>query len=531
MSQSFSAFKSFTPEWIIRLSILLVVLPSLSLFVLSITNINAAAGFYGISPNDVQYSCIIFYAAMATFGVLEARFFKYIAVKEYFLICTVFLMLSCYVCFNVYSFGLLLIIRYVQGLLTCGILNITMTLMFNRLHSERARELSYSIVYCILASVIPLSTAVAAPIVDNYSFNALYKFALFSYVPGTVLILIFMNNVRFNRKNPLYQIDWPSFLLLTISFALVGYVAIYGQQYDWFDDQRIVAVFISIFVLIITFIIRQLHTKRPYIHLQVLKVRNFIIGIGLLYILYIIRGAFGITTSFMSNVLGFDPAYVGYMMLFNITGIVISVVISSRMILAKKPVQLIFIYGFSLLLIFHLYMGFLFTTQVDPLSMVFPMVLQGLGVGMLIAPIILFVVSSSPVKYGGTGSAMGILVRFSGFCSSIALINYFQLYGQNNHTNRFQDQLNILSPAAVERLNTFKQILIGKGVPVDQSAKIANSLLSKNISVQAQMRFGMDYYIFISCLIISVLLLVILIPSINRTIIRVKSKQKPNISY
>lgn len=531
MGRSQSFFKPFTPEWLIRLSILLVVLPGLSLFVLSITNINAAAGFYGISPNDVQYSCIIFYVAMATFGVLEGRFFKYVAGKEYFLICTVLLMFSCYLCFTIRSLALLLMVRYAQGLLTCGILNITMTLMFNRLHSERARELSYSIVYCILASVIPLSTAVAAPIVDNYSFNVLYKFALFSFVPGATLIFIFMKKIRFDRKKPLYQLDWPSFLLLTVSFAMLGYMAVYGQQYDWFDDLRITMALILFLVLMGMFTLRQLHAKRPYIHVEVVKLRNFIIGIGLLYILYIIRGAFGITTSFMTGILGYDPAHVGTMMIFNIIGIIISVIVSSRMILTKKPIRLIFIYGFSILLTFHIYMWFLFNTQVDGISLVFPIILQGLGVGMLIAPVILFVVSASPAKYGGTGSAIGILIRFSGFCSSIALINYFQLYGQNNHANRFQEQLTALNPVAVERLISFRQILVGKGIAVDHAVKIANGLLSKNITVQTQARFSMDYYFFIIWLIVAVLLILILFPSVNKTIIRVRNKQKPDISY
>jgi DHA2 family multidrug resistance protein len=139
-------FKKFAPEWLIRCCLLLVVLPGLILFVLSISNVNAAAGFYGISPNDVQYTCIIFYSAMASFVALEGRFFKFMDSKEYFLICTFLLILSCLLCYKIHSFTFLLIVRYIQGMLTCGTLNITMTLMFSRLHSERAREIAYSIV-------------------------------------------------------------------------------------------------------------------------------------------------------------------------------------------------------------------------------------------------------------------------------------------------------------------------------------------------------------------------------------------------
>src|SRR4051812_22064607 len=104
MSSTVPVFKLWAPEWLIRLTLLLVVLPGLILFVLSISNVNAAAGYYGISPNDVTYSCIIFYSAMASFVVLEGRFFKYIASKEYLLITVMLLMGSCYLCYRIHLY-------------------------------------------------------------------------------------------------------------------------------------------------------------------------------------------------------------------------------------------------------------------------------------------------------------------------------------------------------------------------------------------------------------------------------------------
>ncbi|WP_448634398.1 hypothetical protein [Pedobacter panaciterrae] len=67
-------FKRWAPEWLIRGTIFIVILPCLLLFGLSTANPNAAAGYYGIEPADVQYSMIIFYAAVASFFALERRF-------------------------------------------------------------------------------------------------------------------------------------------------------------------------------------------------------------------------------------------------------------------------------------------------------------------------------------------------------------------------------------------------------------------------------------------------------------------------
>lgn len=531
MSKIIPVFKTWVPEWLIRLTLLLVVLPGLTLFVLSISNVNAAAGYYGVSPNDALYTCIIFYAGMASFVVLEGRFFRYIASKEYFLICVLLLMATCYLCYSTHSFSLLLIFRYSQGLLTCGTLSITLTLMFSRLHSERAREIGYSVVYGILLSVIPFSIAATSSTIDAYNFNILYKVALYSYLPGAVLMFTFMNNIRFNRKLPLYQLDWPSFLIYTVGFCLAGYVAVYGQQYEWFDDKRILMALLTVGILIVIFIVRQRNLKRPYIYLQVFKNRNFILAVFLLYVLYIARGAFGITTSFMGTVLGLDPIHIGHLMMYNIAGIIAAVIISSRLVLMKKSMRQIFIYGFAILLIFHVFMCFIFTTQVDESDLILPVVLQGLGAGMLMTPIILFLVSSSPAKYGSTGSAVGIFVRFSGFCSSIVLINYFQLYRQNDHLNRFQDQLSVLNPAVEQKLTAIRLSLIGKGIAPDLADKMANNVFNRSISIQAQLRFALDYYQMISWLLLGVLLMIILSPHINRTIINLGSKRPAPIAY
>jgi len=531
MTKAIPVFKPWVPEWLIRLALFLVVLPGLILFVLSISNTNAAAGYYGVSPNDVQYSFIIFYSAMASFVVLESRFFKNIASKEYLMISVTLLMTTCFLCYLIRDFKIVLVFRYMQGLLTCCTLSITATLMFSRLHSERAREIAFSVIYGILLSAIPFSTFATSALIDNFNFNVIYKVAIYSYLPGAALMFVIMNNVRLNRKFPLYQLDWPSFLIYTTGFCLVGYIAVYAQEYDWFDDKNIRIAAILIIILILLFIIRQKGLKRPYIYLSVFRERNFIIGALLLYVFYICRGSFGITTGIMGAVWGLDPIHIGYLMIYNVGAIILAAIVSCKLILIKRPIRHIFIYGFSILLLFHVVMCFMFTTQVDAEELIIPVILQGFGAGMLMAPIILFVVSSSPAKFGNTGGAVGIFIRFSGFCSSIALINYFQLYRQTDHFNRFQDQLSGLTLATSDRLNAIRNGMIAKGVAPDQATKMANSLVNKGLMAQSQLRFALDYYQIISWVILGVLLMIILFPSINRTIINLKSKRPAPIAY
>lgn len=531
MTNSIPVFKPWVPEWLIRFALLLLVLPGVVLFALSVSNVNAAAGYYGISTNDAQYTLVILYGAMVGFIVLERRFLTHIAGKEYLLIGIMLLIGTCYLSYATHSFFVLLVCRYMQGMLTCGTISITLTLMFGRLHTERAKEIGYSVVYGILLVIIPLATLLTAAIIDNFSFNVLYKCALYSYLPGAAIMFVIMNNVRLTRKVPLLKLDWASFILYSAALCLIGYVLVYGQQLEWLDDARISIRIVGIILLLLIFIVRQVTAKKPYLHLAVFKNPKFTLGAFLLFVFYICRGSFGITTAYLGNVLGMDPIHIGYLLCYNIAGIIFSVVFASRLLLHRRSIRLIFISGFFILLVFHVYMCFIFGTQVDSSALIVPLILQGLGAGMLMVPIILFIITASPSKYGNTGSAVGIFVRFTGFCSSIALVNYFQLYSQSAHLNRFQDQLSPLNPDIAQRLTLYKQVLAGRGMLPDQAAKAANGLLSKTIAVQAQLRFSLDYYHLISWVLVATILVIALFPSVNSTVIKVNSNQPAPVAY
>ena len=150
---------------------------------------------------------------------------------------------------------------------------------------------------------------------------------------------------------------------------------------------------------------------------------------------------------------------------------------------------------------------------------------------MLMTPIIVFMVSSVPSHLGSTASATGVFFRFVGFCSSIALINFFQLFSRSSHFNRFQQELTDLNPLLTQRLTAYKQALINHGMLPDAATRVANGLLNRYISGQSQLRFAMDYYNFISWIILIIILLIALYPYLNRTNVNVRRNQPTSAMY
>ena len=524
MSSAIPVFRKWAPEWLIKVSLFLVLLPSIALFFLPLTNINAAAGYYGCEPADIQFSVVLWYAGYAGFYSLEHRFFAYLASKQYFILFTTLQMVGSLICYLTHDQFILFPVRFIQGLLFCSTASLSLSLMFTRLHSERAREISFSVFFGLILCAVPFNSFVTADLIDYTNFNIVYKVALFAFVPCLILLLLIMNNVRLKAHFPLHKLDWQSFSLYSIGLCLIGYIMVYAQQYLWFEDPRIQFSAIGIAVCTIIFLIRQKSMKRPYINLNIFRSRNFKVGLFVLFIMYICRFAANITTGFFSTVLRFDPRHVSYINLFNLAGLVIGVIIACCMILQKMSIRSIWVPGFILLLLFHSTMFFQFSVQANEHSYFLPLFTHGLGVGMIMVPTIVFTISSVHVSMGPSAAGVCLAIRYLGFCASIGIINYFDATSKSNHYNTFREHLSKIDLPVRQALQTQTHQLIARGMAPGTAARASNKLMVTGINRQAQLRFAMDYYEFISFLCIGMLLLIILFPYLNRTVVYLRAR-------
>jgi DHA2 family multidrug resistance protein len=525
MSVDIPIFKSWVPDWLAKAVLFIIVLPNLVIFFLPLANVNAGAGYYGCEPNDMQFAVVLFYVGYTSFYSLERRFFNYMATKEYFFIITFLQLLIAYTCYATNNLAIYFICRFLQGVAFTATVNISMNLIFNRLKSERAREVGFSLFFGLLICMIPIINFITADLIDSFNYNILYKCALFAYAPSLVLLGLVMNNVRLNVKFPLYQLDWAGFVYYAVFLGLFGYICVYGQEYYWLEDNRILFSSIASALFLAIGILRIIKQKRPYFDLAVFKYRNFKLGAIILLVFYICRFAAGLTPAYFVSVLGLDPIHLSYINLYNVLGIAAGVIFSCGLVLQHRPIRFILMSGFVLLLIYHAWMFFLFDTQANESEFVIPLIIQGLGAGMLMAPTIIFAISAVPAKLGASASGFCLLMRCLGFLLSTALINFFELFAKGKHYNTFQDQLTRVNPVARQVIARQVQGFMHKGFKAGEAVKLSNRLLVKSINTQGQIRFAMDYYQWISLMLILTIILIALFPYINKTILNLKSDQ------
>jgi MFS transporter, DHA2 family, multidrug resistance protein len=516
MTTEQSIFKPWVPEWGIRIAIFSLFLPNLVLFGISTANANSACSFYGFEPNDVQFSLIALYTGLVGFFPLEKRFASFFVTKDYLFMSVLFEIVTAYACYNARDLYMLILFRFLQGIANSCLASVCSSLIFSRLYTERSRAIGYSIVFGILLSVTPFITLISAPFLDFLDYDRLYFLMMYTFIPGSLFFLVIMRRGHLNPRIPISSIDWQSFVIYSLALLLIAYVLIYGQQYNWFSDKRMRWAFFVFLIATGLYVLRQMRLKTPYINLNVFSSPKFVTGFFLILVFYITRGAFNLTTTYFSSVLGMDPIHTGDILVFNILGVLIGAIVSSRLLISYRPFRMIWITGFSALLIYFLWMIFLFDSMAESSAFVIPLVLQGFGSGMLLASIIISMVTAVPPLLGPSAIAAAISFRLLSTCISLTLVNYFQLYYQQDHFNRFQEHLSGPDPILVQRFSMYREILATKGLGTERSILLSGRLLKAAIDQQAQVLAVIDYYYLVSGILFITILLIAFIPVLRR---------------
>lgn len=502
-------FRSFVPKWTAKLLLFVLLVPNMLLFFLPMANEAVAAGYFGIEPGQVRFMVSLYYVGFASFYSLERRFYAYFAYKRYFIVFQLVQLLCCLVFFKTDNLYLLYAVRFFQGMLFASAVNLYLSMMALKIKTFRAKEVSYSLFFGMLLCAGGINNLVTADLIDQFNFDFLFQCAVLLYALNLLIVLVTMKINTETRSFPLVRLDLPGFMLLSVLLCGVGYCSTFGQQYYWFDDSELRVVAAVSFAALFLFILRQVTAKRPYIDLKVMVYPKFLVGIALLFFMYICRFSFSYSGTFFRTVLGMDPRHVSYMYVVNLAGIVCGVLYSCIHLIKKRSVFTVWIIGFAALFSYHFIMNREMAYYGNANSYYIPLLLHGIGIGLLMVPVILYCISSVPYYLAPSAAALCLLTRFFGYSASNLLVNYYTLYHATAHRDRFMDYLNGNNPFYKDRMAFFLNKLIKAGYQADDSGVAAQALMKADLNKHILLRSVMDYYSMMMYLSLGVLVFLI----------------------
>ena len=520
-------FKSWVSEWVARSVIFAILMTCLFSFAFYSSPVTVM-GFYGIQPTDVQYGMVVIYGSTVAFLALDFRMVKYFAPRKYLMIALAINAIGSVICFHARDWTLFIIYQFVQGI-TCALMSgIVLQLTFPRLESARARVIAYSLLYGSIQLSVPFYSICSSAVLHFYDFNWLfYGFSIMLIILTVVVLLTMNSKARFTKKIPLYQVDWLGYLFYVSFILILGYILIYGRQLGWFDSPLIVLLSLGNLIILMLFVSRESKLKRPLINLQIFKVKNFIIGLLLLFTFYIFKGSTGLAYGYLEVILGNDPLSTIPIWVAVIAGTVLSMFVTSRFVLRGFNLIRIIIAGFALMALYYAYMILFVSVQGETSDFILPMFIYGVATGVLFVPIVSFTNSAAPPKIALNASLIGILARFTGFTASLALNNEIQLFSKAAVREKLRETLTETNPQLPVTLLDIQNTYINAGRDIYTAKGASGAYFNKLVGQQILARATRDYYDLMLMGLVLIIALLLFLPQIQQVVLKLRKGTIP----
>jgi len=405
------------------------------------------------------------------------------------------------------SLGLLIIFRIIQGACGGGLQPLSQAVLLESFPPQkRGQAMAFWALGIVVAPM--LGPVIGGWLTDNYS----WRWIFYINVPiGALAILLtqaFIFDPPYLRRERT-GIDYWGIGLLTVGIGALQIMLDKGQEDDWFGSRFITTLAVLAVIGLGGLIIRELRTPHPVIDLSVFRYRSYAVGTSLMTVVgFVLYASTVLYPLMMQELLGYTATHAGvtnfprglasfFFMPF--VGFLVGKV-DPRKLLA----------GGLLLTAAAMFEVSFFSLDVGFWNFALPLVLQGVGLGLIFVP--LTTVSNDEIPRERMGNATSIfnLMRNIGASVGISTVEAMQFRHAQIHTNYLAQHVNSASLKTQQTLGGLRQALIAQGMDPVTATHHAQALVWATVQRQAAMLAYNDVFRFLGGMFLIMLPLVFL---------------------
>jgi len=349
-------------------------------------------------------------------------------------------------------------------------------------------------------------------LVDHFSWPYIFYINVPIGIVATLLTLSFVRSPKYGEKLKAHQVDWIGIVLLSAFIGSLQYVLEHGQQDDWFNDEWIVRLSVLSVVGLFFFIWRQLSYAYPIVNLKVLKDSNLRVGVVMSFIMgFGLYGSTFIIPIYTQSILGWTATDAGLLLVPSSITVAVMMPFIGKLIQRGVPQTYLVALGFLSFFIFTYWMHNIMTPDTGEEHMFWPLIVRGLGLGLLFVPITTLSLSGLKGKSIGEGAAFTGMMRQLGGSFGIAIITTFLArFGQEHRVNL----IGYLDPTRVavqEKIRGLQNAFIAKGYSAEIALQKAYKVLELGVTKQSTVLSYMDVFLYLGVLFLFCIPFILLI--------------------
>jgi len=329
--------------------------------------------------------------------------------KRFLLACTALFTFASFLCAFAPSMSVLVLARVLQGAGGGALQPLSQAILIESFPREKQGMAMATFGMGVVGAPI-IGPFLGGWLTDNYSWRWVFNINIPIGALAFFLMARYVEDPPYIKAGKPGSIDAVGFGFLGIWLATLQIVLDKGQPEDWFASTWITWFAVISVCGLIGLIVRELHTPEPIVDLRVFRNRNFWVGTGVTAI--IMGGMYSALTMlplFLQTLLGYTsqaaglataPRGVGAMIAMPVVGLLMIWLDGRWLMSAGIACIVVATYLFSTL-----------TLDVSMASIVWPNVLKGSGMGLVMVPLMAMSVGTLPKEKIGNATGIFNLMR------------------------------------------------------------------------------------------------------------------------
>jgi DHA2 family multidrug resistance protein len=425
---------SVNPWWIAIAVMLATVLEILDTSVANVALPNMA-GSMSSSLDEATWVLTSYLVANAIVLPMTGWLSGHFGRKRFLIACTILFTVSSAACGAANSMALLILARILQGAGGGALLPISQAILMESFPPAK-RGVAMA-VYGLGVVVAPiLGPVLGGWLTDNYSWRWIFYMNVPLGILAVLMLQAFVEDPPYLRdaKEKLGgNIDYIGFGAMAMSLALLQIVLDRGQDDDWFNAAWICWASGISFVSIVFFIFWELRVPHPLVDLRVFRNRTFAVGTLLMFIAGVMMySTTALLPMFLQGLMGYPSLNSGTAMSIRGVGAIFSLVIVGKLS-EKVDARLLMILGWLVIAYSAWGLGNI-TTEIAVSNLNWPNILTGVGMGLLVVPLMTAALGDLPNEQIGNASGVFNLARNVGGSVGISLTTALVVRGTQTHS-------------------------------------------------------------------------------------------------
>jgi DHA2 family multidrug resistance protein len=396
-----------------------------------------------------------------------------------------------FLCGMAQTLPMLIFFRIVQGATGGALQPLSQAVMLEAFPSQdRGKAMAFWGLGIVVAPM--LGPVIGGYLTDNFSWRWVFYINLPVGLASIIMTRLFIFDPPYIRRQS-GGIDYWGMGLLAVGVGALQIVLDKGQEEDWFASYWVTALGVVAAAGIAIFVIHEIRTRDPVVHLRVFKVRTYSAGVFLMTVLgFVLYGSMLLVPIFLQTLLGYPaldagiamaPRGLGSFLMMPLVGTVLGR-FDPRKVLAVGLVGASYtLYSLSQL---NLNAGYW--------DIFWPQFIQGASLAMLFVPLTTATMDPIPREEMGNATSMFNLMRNIGGSMGIASATTFLYRRQQLHTHLLAVDVNPYNPQTQVFLKGVQSAMILHGSDPHTAASQSYGAIWGVVERQASMLAFVDTF-------------------------------------